>query len=70
MDCSRPARTRSEADSKSSASTYYFYFLTAKMAASLHKLAKSAPLNPKVNVAILFAYYAKVLAGDSLILER
>lgn len=40
------------------------------MAASLHKLAKSAPLNPKVNVAILFAYYAKVLAGDSLILER
>ncbi len=51
-----PARTLSEADSKSEDSTYFFYFLTARMAASLHRLAKSAPLNPNVKVASLLAY--------------
>lgn len=62
--------TLSEADSKSEDSTYFFYFLTANIAASLHKLAKSAPLNPKVNVAILLEYSSKVFSEESLILLK
>lgn len=53
-DCSIPANTLSDASSKSLGSTKCFIFLTAMMAASLQRLAKSAPLNPKVRVEILF----------------
>lgn len=53
---STPAITLSVAFSKSSLSTYALFFRLAWMAASLHRLAMSAPLNPGVNVASLLAY--------------
>jgi hypothetical protein len=43
------------ANSKSIVSTASFYYLAANIAASLQRLAISAPENPGVNVANLFA---------------
>jgi len=40
-------------------------YLAAKIAASLHKLAISAPLNPGVNAASLLAYSYFVYLGES-----
>lgn len=40
-------------------------YLAAKMAASLHKLAIYAPLNPGVKAASLLAYYSFVYLADS-----
>jgi len=51
----KPAMTLSEAISKSSGKISFLFFLAAKSAASLHKLANSAPLNPGVRVANLLA---------------
>lgn len=61
-----PAITLSAACSKSIASTYLLLLLAAKMAASLQRLAMSAPLKPGVNVANLFAYYSMVFVGSNL----
>lgn len=50
---SKPAMTLSAAISKSIGWTISFPFLAAIIAASLHKLAISAPLNPGVKLANL-----------------
>ena len=54
---SNPAITLSAAISKSIISTYFLFFLAANIAASLHKLAISAPENPGVKVANLLAHF-------------
>jgi hypothetical protein len=53
---SAPASILSLANSKSIASTKFLFFLDASIAASLHKLAISAPENPGLNTANLLAY--------------
>lgn len=54
---STPPMILSVAISRSWESTLDFPFRAAKMAASLQRLAISAPLKPGVNVASLLAYY-------------
>mmetsp|Transcript_36672 Transcript_36672/g.32871 ORF Transcript_36672/g.32871 Transcript_36672/m.32871 type:complete len:245 (+) Transcript_36672:884-1618(+) len=44
---------------------YFFDLLAAKIAASLHKLAISAPLKPGVRVDNLLAYSSIVISGSS-----
>lgn len=51
--------------SKSIIYTTPLLYLAARMAASLQRLAISAPLNPGVNDANLFAYYYFVYFGQS-----
>lgn len=51
-----PAKTLSDAISKSIASTWELSFLDAKIAASLHKFAISAPENPGLRLANRLAY--------------
>ena len=58
--------TLSEESSKSSMSIIYLLHLAAIIAASLQRLASSAPLKPGVNEAILLAYYSLVNFGESL----
>lgn len=60
----------SEASSKSASSINCLFFLVAMIAASLHKLAISAPLNPGVNYANLLAISDNGLFGLILRGER
>ncbi len=59
--------TLSEASSKSSDVTCFWFLRAAKIAASLHKLAISAPLKPGVKVASLLAYSSIYTEGSNLI---
>jgi hypothetical protein len=61
---------RSVAIYKSWASTVFLSCLAAKIAASLQRLAISAPLKPGVNVANLLAYYSFVRVDSKLILDK
>lgn len=56
---SNPAITLSAASSKSSTSISFLSYLAANMAASLHKLAISAPEKPGVKQANLLAHSSK-----------
>ena len=55
---------------KSCASTEVLLCLAAKIAASLHKLAIYAPLNPGVKVASLLEYSSLVLLDSKLIFDK
>lgn len=65
-----PPMILSVAISRSWESTYDLPFLAAKMAASLQRLAISAPLNPGVRVASLLAYSSLVLDDSILIFYK
>ncbi len=62
--------TLSVAISKSYLSTDSLFFLLAWIAASLHKLAISAPENPGVSVANLLAYSSIVYYGFNFIFYK
>lgn len=59
---SKPAITLSAAISKSFISIAFLFYLAAKIAASLHRLAISAPEKPGVKVASLLAQRSKPIA--------
>lgn len=53
--------TLSVASSKSKTETVFLFYLAAKIAASLQRFAISAPENPGVRVASLFAQVSTVI---------
>jgi hypothetical protein len=63
---STPPRIFYVANSKSIVLTSFLSFLAARIAASLQILEMSAPLNPGVKVASLFAYSLIDFSAESL----